>query len=335
MVITLCILTLFQFCFYTTKIMELSATSRQLEAEIFSMRRKREALQGEIDNLISSSKSAERGQSGRRRMHFTPSSPPIPSPLSLPPIFFITPTSRRVAQKADLTRLGQTLVPVANLFWIIVEDSEHPSPFIGQMMGRLGIVGIHLAATTPSEWKNKFPKGVAQRNAALNWLRENKAAEKRGVVYFGDDDNAYDWRLFAEMRSIRQIGIWPVGIVDQMIAEYPLIGSNSKVFGFNSKWKRQRPFPIDMASFAVNISRILTNAGGGFSYQTPRGYLESHFLISLNVTINEFEAKADNCTKVFVWHTRTEPTALLAEETAKFASGGEGRLDETEKDAVG
>uniref|UniRef100_A0A914I1X9 Galactosylgalactosylxylosylprotein 3-beta-glucuronosyltransferase n=1 Tax=Globodera rostochiensis TaxID=31243 RepID=A0A914I1X9_GLORO len=134
------------------------------------------------------------------------------------------------------------------------------------------------------------------------------------------------------MRAVQQIGIWPVGIVDEMIAEYPLIGSNSKVLGFNSKWKRQRPFPVDMASFAVNISRILTHADGGFSYRTPRGYLESNFLISLNVTLNEFEPKADNCTKVYVWHTRTEKTALLEEESAKFTSRQ--KLDPVEKDAI-
>lgn len=46
--------------------------------------------------------------------------------------------------------------------------------------------------------KSKFkPRGVANRNAALDWVRANC---KTGVVYFGDDDNTYDIRLFEEVR---------------------------------------------------------------------------------------------------------------------------------------
>jgi len=45
--------------------------------------------------------------------------------------------------------------------------------------------------------KSKFkPRGVANRNAALGWLRNNA---KSGVLYFADDDNTYDIRLFEEV----------------------------------------------------------------------------------------------------------------------------------------
>lgn len=49
---------------------------------------------------------------------------------------------------------------------------------------------------------------------------------KNGVVYFGDDDNTYDWRLFDEMRKVNKIGIWPVGIVGGLLVESPLVDSN-------------------------------------------------------------------------------------------------------------
>lgn len=49
-----------------------------------------------------------------------------------------------------------------------------------------------------SNWK--MPRGVAQRNAALQWLRENLNADKdEGVVYFADDDNSYTLEIFEEV----------------------------------------------------------------------------------------------------------------------------------------
>ena len=47
--------------------------------------------------------------------------------------------------------------------------------------------------------KNK-PRGVANRNAGILWIR--KHAKKGGVIYFADDDNTYDLRLFAEVRRV-------------------------------------------------------------------------------------------------------------------------------------
>ena len=43
---------------------------------------------------------------------------------SVPHIIMITPTYTRWTQKADLTRLYQTLLHVNELTWIVVEDSD-------------------------------------------------------------------------------------------------------------------------------------------------------------------------------------------------------------------
>lgn len=40
------------------------------------------------------------------------------------------------------------------------------------------------------------PRGVSNRNAALDWIRQNS---RSGVVYFADDDNSYDVRIFEEV----------------------------------------------------------------------------------------------------------------------------------------
>jgi len=42
-----------------------------------------------------------------------------------------------------------------------------------------------------------LPKGVSNRNRGLEWIL--KHAKDEGVVYFADDDNTYDLRLFWEV----------------------------------------------------------------------------------------------------------------------------------------
>ena len=45
--------------------------------------------------------------------------------------------------------------------------------------------------------------GPLLQRHSLNWLRKNvKADETKGVVYFTDDDNTSDIRIFEEVRPI-------------------------------------------------------------------------------------------------------------------------------------
>jgi hypothetical protein len=43
------------------------------------------------------------------------------------------------------------------------------------------------------------PRGVLQRNTALEWLHTNLDSNNKGVVYFADDDNSYSLQLFEEV----------------------------------------------------------------------------------------------------------------------------------------
>lgn len=43
-------------------------------------------------------------------------------------VFLITPTYKRITQKADLVRLCSTLKNVKFIHWIVIEDSEATSP---------------------------------------------------------------------------------------------------------------------------------------------------------------------------------------------------------------
>lgn len=47
----------------------------------------------------------------------------------------------------------------------------------------------------------------------LEYIRKHyKNYGKEAVVYFADDDNSYDVRLFDKyVRNVKTIGVWPVG----------------------------------------------------------------------------------------------------------------------------
>ncbi|XP_043285583.1 galactosylgalactosylxylosylprotein 3-beta-glucuronosyltransferase I [Venturia canescens] len=240
---------------------------------------------------------------------------------SLPTIFAITPTFARPAQKAELTRLVQTFLHVPNFHWILVEDSQTKTKLVTNFLAENTIVHTHLNALTPPNHKLgkndpawKQARGVQQRNAALRWIREELSDVGNGIVYFADDDNTYSVKLFKEMSKIKKVGVWPVGLVGGMMVERPICdNATNKVTGFNAVWKPNRVFPVDMAGFAVHIDLIREKKDVWFSYETEGGYQETVFLEQL-ATRDDLEPLADACTKVYVWHTRTEPPLLNAEQ---------------------
>lgn len=52
---------------------------------------------------------------------------------------------------------------------------------------------------TPNESTWRRPRGMFQKNVALQWIRFNTRVDDDGLVYFADDDNTYHWRLFQEV----------------------------------------------------------------------------------------------------------------------------------------
>lgn len=94
--------------------------------------------------------------------------------------------------------------------------------------------------------------------------------------------------------------MWPVGLVGGLMAERPICicdNVTNKVIDFNAAWKPDRPFPLDMAGFAVNLELLLKHNDAWFSYDVQGGYQESEILRQI-VTRDQLEPLADCCMKV-------------------------------------
>lgn len=147
-------------------------------------------------------------------------------PLSF---LLLLPHPCRLVQKAELVRLSQTLSLVPRLHWLLVEDAEGPTPLVSGLLAASGLLFTHLAALTPKAQRLREgepgwvrPRGVEQRNRALDWLRSGGGAVggqkdpppagSRGVVYFADDDNTYSRELFEEVSTGTELGKRPAEV---------------------------------------------------------------------------------------------------------------------------
>lgn len=210
---------------------------------------------------------------------------------------------------------------IPNLHWIIVEDANQTSELVRDLLVQAGLQerSTLLYNRTPDSYKLKSkdpnwtkPRGVQQRNTALAWIRHNLDESNHSIVYFMDDDNTYSIALFAEMERIQpgRVGVWPVGLVGGLLAEKPILDANGKVNSFNAVWRPERPFPIDMAGFAISIDLLFKYPQAVFSYEVKRGYQETELLRHLT-TVSELQPLANNCREILVWHTRTETPKIV------------------------
>ncbi len=72
---------------------------------------------------------------------------------------------------------------------------------VSDVLDRCKVESIQLNVYTPIK---NVSRGVDQRNLGLGWIRSycSKEANCTGSVYFMDDDNKYDLRLFEEVLII-------------------------------------------------------------------------------------------------------------------------------------
>lgn len=111
------------------------------------------------------------------------------------------------------------------------------------------------------------------------------------------------------MRWTRGVSVWPVGLVGGLRFEGPRV-QDGRVVGFHTAWEPNRPFPLDMAGFAVSLPLLLAKPNAQFDATAPRGHLESSLLSHL-VDPKDLEPRAANCTQVRGW--RNTPGEQLTE----------------------
>ena len=135
-------------------------------------------------------------------------------------LYLITPTYPRPEMLAEITRLSQTLMHVPDIVWIVAEDAMNSTSILVDFLETLPFQTVYLkgkdivrmiliifktrisclVVKMPDRFlkkKKKKPNGVENRNAGLEWVREYGL--NNGVLYFADDDNTYDLRIFEDV----------------------------------------------------------------------------------------------------------------------------------------
>ncbi|KAH8412987.1 hypothetical protein KR009_007325 [Drosophila setifemur] len=241
----------------------------------------------------------------------------------LPIIYFVTPTYPRREQIPELTRLAHTLLHVPRLHWLVADDQEKCNGFLDTLLERFGNLRLHscrgfgllivmfppgipfthMVSPMPSKFRNEkpAPRGVANRRAALQWIRQHNLTN--GVLYFGDDDNTYDLRLFSEIRQTQRVSMFPVGLIADYGVSGPVV-RKGKVVAFLDSWVAGRRWPVDMAGFAVNLEYMAQYPYVNMPYKP--GYEEDLFLRSIGLRMDLIEPRGSNCTEILVWHTQTK-----------------------------
>ncbi|XP_037516351.1 galactosylgalactosylxylosylprotein 3-beta-glucuronosyltransferase S-like [Rhipicephalus sanguineus] len=239
---------------------------------------------------------------------------PVPSPETfteteapaVPTVYVVTPTYRRPTQMPDLVRVAQALMLATGVFWVLVEDSTRPTEAVSRLLRDCSIPHVHLLGPCPQELRTRAKgRGVSARRTALAWLQAN--ATLPGVLYFADDDNTYDYRLFDEIRWTQAVSVFPVGSMKITGFSSPVVVDGS-VVGFHDPYLHKRRFAVDMAGFAVNLRLLINNTN--ISMPHMEGRQETEFLESLNVSLSDLEPLCENATKVLVWHTQSKPSAF-------------------------
>lgn len=144
---------------------------------------------------------------------------------------------------------------IDDLHWLVIEDANHTSDAVDRLLKRSNVPHTYLFTTTYGDLPRR---GWSHRNMALDIIRTKyRNYSGNAVVYFADDDNTYDVRLFDDyIRRVETIGVWAVGFSGSAKVEAPHVEAG-KVTKWDVVYAPNRKFATDMAGFAINLKLIL------------------------------------------------------------------------------
>uniref|UniRef100_A0A0N4ZFJ7 galactosylgalactosylxylosylprotein 3-beta-glucuronosyltransferase n=1 Tax=Parastrongyloides trichosuri TaxID=131310 RepID=A0A0N4ZFJ7_PARTI len=227
---------------------------------------------------------------------------------NVPKIFVITPTYKRITRYPNMINFVNALSHIDEIHLILVEDGVKKSLGVERILNHTNISYSYIASKTPSGMPRR---GWWQRDKALDLLLSSKdhflKPGQKGIVYFADDDNTYDTRLFDKyIRKVKKIGVWPVAFASSPI-EAPIV-KNGKVVGFQSYYAPNREFAMDMASFAISLDVFLSKPDVRFTNDRTkfRQSPEPIMLSGLGLKRNDLEpfGYSGKIKEVLVYHTK-------------------------------
>jgi hypothetical protein len=212
-------------------------------------------------------------------------------------IIFVTCTYQRPGRLAFFERhIDRLMSKIDHYRWIVIEDGDRIDPELQALIGKYN--STYLAAGPTKD------KGNFQRNAALEYIRDNKID---GVVYSLDDDNLVYPELCRELRKVFGVAIFPVGNLGPTGIEHPVI-QHKKLVDWNAGWK-QRRYPVDMGGFAFSSSLIFHLPSPIWRHRGVAG--ETEFLERLAPNIDQVDFSLCHWNKMcFVFHNEPLEAAL-------------------------
>ncbi|KAL1448190.1 hypothetical protein MTO96_006516 [Rhipicephalus appendiculatus] len=99
-----------------------------------------------------------------------------------------------------------------------------------------------------------------------------------------------------QIARVQRVGVLPVGLIGTFGVSSPMVSADGRVLGFHDAYKHERRFAMDMAGFAVNMRLVQSSANLTLPYLL--GQLETAFLESLGVNMDDLEPLASQCTEV-------------------------------------
>jgi hypothetical protein len=228
----------------------------------------------------------------------------VPELQSKRVVYVITPTYHRLFQMPDIVRMSHALMLDGGVYWIVTEDTKDTNLNVDlrRFLYETGVPFAHVVAR--QEVNPRKHRGVSQRNRGLDVIHQIGLP---GVVYFADDDNVYDHRLFDELRQIHSVGVFASGFTGHANYETCVWNANATLISrFATNWagrspKDPRTFAVDMGGFAINANLLFQKPDWRISSNSKIGYMENDMISSFIHSPEEAES-IGNCTQVYFWH---------------------------------